>query len=299
MAALRPRIEQLVKELFDAIVEAGEVDVITALAYPLPLTVIAELLGAPAEDHPDLQRWSRALARGFDPDPLLLPRERDERTQAAREFVSYFRDLIAKRRARPAGDLISALAAVEERGDVLTEDEMLATCVTLLVAGHETSVNLVANGILALIRNPGQYALLLDDPRLAAPAVEEMLRYDSPVHMTTRLAHKETRIAGHTFRPGDGVVLLFGSANRDPAAFPDPDRFDITRYAGSAPVKRHLSFSLGIHYCLGAPLARLEMEIVLQELIRRRLTMTMTTENLPYRRNLVLRGIDTFPVRFA
>lgn len=299
VGGLRPRIEQLVKELFDAIVEAGEVDVITALAYPLPLTIIGELLGAPAEDHPDLQLWSRALARGFDPDPLLLPEERQARTQAAREFVSYFRDLIAKRRAQPADDLVSALAAVEEQGDVLTEDEMLATCVTLLVAGHETSVNLVGNGILALIRHPDQYAMLRANPELAASAVEEMLRYDSPVHMTTRMAHEKAEIAGHTFQPGDGVVLLFGSANRDPAAFPDPDRFDITRYSGSTPVKRHLTFSLGIHYCLGAPLARLEMEIVLHELIRRGLTMTMTTEELPYRRNLVLRGIDTFPARFG
>ncbi|WP_131770254.1 cytochrome P450, partial [Candidatus Protofrankia californiensis] len=192
VANLRPRVEQLVKELFDAIIEAREVDVITALAYPLPLTIIAELLGAPAEDHPDLQRWSRALARGFDPDPLLSPEERDARAQAAREFVAYFRDLIAQRRAQPADDLISELASVEEQGDVLTEDEMLATCVTLLVAGHETSVNLVANGILALIRHPDQYALLRANPELAAPAVEEMLRYDSPVHMTTRLAHKQT-----------------------------------------------------------------------------------------------------------
>jgi uncharacterized protein (TIGR00369 family) len=298
IANLRPRIEQLVKELFDAIVEAREVDVITALAYPLPLTIIAELLGAPAEDHGHLQRWSRALARGFDPDPLLLPEEREARSQAAREFQSYFHDLIVRRRADPQDDLISGLALVEEQGDVLTVDEMLATCVTLLVAGHETSVNLVGNGILSLIRNPDQYALLRANPELAGPAVEEMLRYDSPVHMTTRLAHDETELAGRTFKPGEGVVLLFGSANRDPEAFPDPERFDITRYAGSAPVNRHLTFSLGIHYCLGAPLARLEMEIVLEELIRRGLTMTMTTDELPYRRNLVLRGIDTFPVRF-
>ncbi|AEH08431.1 MULTISPECIES: cytochrome P450 [Protofrankia] len=298
VADLRPRIERLVTDLFDAIIEAREVDVITALAYPLPLTIIAELLGAPAEDHPNLQRWSGALARGFDPDPLLLPEERDARSQAAREFVAYFRALITRRRAEPADDLISGLAAVEEQGDILTENEMLATCVTLLVAGHETSVNLVANGILALIRNPDQYALLRSAPELAAPAVEEMLRYDSPVHMTTRLAHQRAQLAGHTFGAGDGVVLLFGSANRDPAAFPDPERFDITRYAGQTPAKRHLTFSLGIHYCLGAPLARLEMEIVLRELIRRGITMTPLADDLAYRRNLVLRGIASFPARF-
>jgi cytochrome P450 len=304
VAALRPRIERLVRELFDAIVEAGETgdageaDVITALAYPLPLTVIAELIGAPAADHPDLQRWSRALARGFDPDPLLTPEEREGRSQAAREFVAYFRELVAWRRAEPADDLISELAAVEERGDVLTEDEILATCVTLLVAGHETSVNLVANGLLALIRHPDQYALLRSAPELVAPAVEEMLRYDSPVHLTTRLAHRRTELAGRTFEAGDGVVLLFGSANRDPAAFPDPERFDITRYAGQPPARRHLTFSLGIHYCLGAPLARLEMELVLRELLRRGLTMTLLTDRLAYRRNLVLRGLASLPVRF-
>ena len=297
ISTLRPRIEALVTELFDKIVDAGEVDVITALAYPLPLTIIAELLGAPAEHHPELQRWSRALARGFDPDPLLYPEEREARTQAAREFQAYFRDLIRQRRQDPKDDLISGLAMVEEQGDMLTEDEMLATCVTLLVAGHETSVNLVGNGILALIRNPEQYELLRSRPELAGPAVEEMLRYDSPVHMTTRMAHKKLEIAGETFDEGDGVVLLFGCANRDPEAFPEPEKFDITRYAGPAPVNRHLTFSLGIHYCLGAPLARLEMEIVLRKLVRRGLKMTITG-NVPYRRNLVLRGIDRFPVRF-
>ncbi|MBL7493604.1 cytochrome P450 [Frankia sp. AgB1.9] len=301
VTALRPRIERLVRELFDAIVkgdDAGEADVITALAYPLPLTVIAELIGAPAADHPDLQRWSRALARGFDPDPLLTPEEREGRSQAAREFVAYFRGLIAWRRAEPADDLISELAAVEERGDVLTEDEVLATCVTLLVAGHETSVNLVANGLLALIRHPDQYALLRSSPELVAPAVEEMLRYDSPVHLTTRLAHRRTELAGRTFEAGDGVVLLFGSANRDPAAFAEPERFDLTRYASQPPARRHLTFSLGIHYCLGAPLARLEMELVLRELLRRGLTMTLLTDRLDYRRNLVLRGLASLPVRF-
>jgi uncharacterized protein (TIGR00369 family) len=297
ISALRPRIEALVKELFDAMPVDGEADLITGLAYPLPLTIIAELLGAPAADHPDLQRWSRALARGFDPDPLLLPEEREARTRAAREFVAYFRDLIRQRRDAPKDDLISGLAAVEEQGDVLTEDEMLATCVTLLVAGHETSVNLVANGILALIRNPDQYALLRAQPELAGPAVEEMLRYDSPVQLTTRLALTPTTLAGREFAAGEGVVLLFGSANRDPAAFDDPERFDITRYAGSAAVSRHLTFSLGIHYCLGAPLARLEMQVVLEEMVRRGLTLVPATEELPYRRNLVLRGIDRFPVR--
>ncbi|MFD2420278.1 cytochrome P450 [Amycolatopsis pigmentata] len=298
VADLRPRVERLVAELFDKMVAAGEFDLVPMLAYPLPLTIIAELLGAPAEDHPDLQRWSHALARGFDPDPLLSPDERDARTQAAREFVAYFRELIGRRRVSPRADLISELARVEEQGDVLTEDEMLATCVTLLVAGHETSVNLVSNGILALMRNPGQYALLRERPELAAPAVEEMLRYDSPVHMTTRLALAATEVAGHQFDAGDGVVLLFGSANRDPEAFPDPDRFDITRYATDASVNRHLTFSLGIHYCLGAPLARLEMETALRELVRRGIEMAETDE-LVYRPNLVLRGIKTFPARFT
>ena len=225
--------------------------------------------------------------------------EREARTRAAREFVGYFRELIARRRAHPATDLISELAVVEERGDLLTEEEVLATCVTLLVAGHETSVNLVANGILALIRNPDQYALLRRSPALAGPAVEEMLRYDSPVHLTTRVARERTRVAGHTFEAGDGVALLFGSANRDPAAFPEAERFDITRYAGQAPARRHLTFSLGIHYCLGAPLARLEMQAVLGELVRRGITMTTREDALAYRPNLVLRGLASFPVHFG
>jgi cytochrome P450 len=294
--ALTPRIDQIVADLLDDTVGAGEIDAVAELAYPLPLMVIAELLGIPAADHPLVRRTAPALARGFDPDVLLSPAERAARTAAARELLGYFAELIAHRRAHPADDLVSALGAIQVRGDALTATEMLATCVTLLVAGHETSVNLVGNGLLALQRHPDQFALLQDRPELAGVAVDEMLRYDSPVHLTTRMARGELRLAGRTFADGEGIVVLVGSANRDPAAFPRPDHFDLTRYSRAEPARRHLTFGLGLHYCLGAPLARLEMRLLLAGLARR--VRRLVPGAAPsYKPNIVLRGLERFPLR--
>jgi hypothetical protein len=182
VAGLRPRIEQLVGELVDGALAAGEFDLIQRIAYPLPLTIVCELVGVPAKDHATVQRWSQWLARGFDPEVLLPPEAADQRSAAARDFMAYFRELIDERKRNPADDLLSALATVEDNGDTLTETELLATCVTTLVAGHETTVNLVANGILALVRNPDQFELLKEQPELIESAVEEMLRYDPLGH---------------------------------------------------------------------------------------------------------------------
>ncbi|MEU5695111.1 cytochrome P450 [Actinosynnema sp. NPDC020468] len=300
VAELRPRIEALVTELVDRALAAGEFDLVELIAYPLPLTIVCELIGVPAADHKAVQTWSQDLARGFDPDVLMTPETHEARSTAAREFMRYFRALIDARRAEPRDDLLSALAAVEDRGDVLTETELLTTCVTTLVAGHETTVNLVANGLLALMRNADQWELLRAHPEYVPSAVNELLRFDPPVQMTTRSAKKPMTVAGHDFAEGDGVVVLVNSGNRDPEVFPDPDRLDVTRYHDRRdPAARHLAFSLGIHYCLGAPLALLEMEVLLAELVRRVTVMEPLTDEPQYKANLIVRGLSALPVRFA
>ena len=299
VAGLRPRIRELAGRLVNGALEAGEFDLIETIAYPLPLTVVCELVGVPAEAHRSVREWASALARGFDPDLLLSERERVDRAGAAVQFQAYFRALIDERRARPADDLLSALAAVEDRGDVLTEGELLATCVTLIVAGHETSVNLAGNGLLALMRDPGQLQLLRRRRDLVAPAVAELLRYDSPVTLTTRAATRPLTVAGREFAPGEGVIPLIASANRDERAFSEPGRLDVTRYHDrQAQPSRNLSFSLGIHYCLGAPLASLEMQVLIHEVLDRVRVLEPLGDSPRYKPNIVLRGIAELPTRF-
>ncbi len=301
---LRPRIEALVEELLDNALGAGEFDLIQTLAYPLPLTVVCEILGVPAADHAQVQVWSQAIARAFDPDVLMTPESLAHRNGTIPEFLAYFRELVDRARRGSGGDdLISLLAAVEDEGDRLTAEELLGTCVTLLVAGHETTVNLVGNGMLALIRHPEQFELLRGRPELLGAAVDELLRYDSPIHMNTRAAKREMTVAGRVFAPGEGIVALIACANRDPAAYADPERFDLTRFDrtrpdAAKPFSRHLSFSLGHHYCLGAPLALLEMEILLAAVLRRVGGMELLTDTLSYKPNMLIRGLSELPVRF-
>ncbi|KLL10163.1 cytochrome P450 [Protofrankia coriariae] len=298
VAGLRPRIEELVDELIDAALDAGEFDFIETIAYPLPLTMICEILGVPTEDHPLVQKWSQALSRAFDPDLHMTPEALAARNAALPEFAGYFRQLVDERRRHPGDDLISSLAAVEDQGDRLTADELLGTCITLIIAGHETTVNLVGNGALALLRHPDQLELLRQRPELIPRAVDELLRYDSPIHMNTRAAKRELVVGGRTFAPGEGVVALIACANRDPAAYDEPDRLDVTRFHGDQPVSRHLSFSLGHHYCLGAPLALLEMEIFLAAWADRVGTAEILTDRPTYKPNILIRGLADLPVRF-
>lgn len=298
---LRPRVEDLVDELLAG--RSGEVDLIAALAYPLPVILISELLGVPPEDRDRFKGWSDALARGLDPDFLLPPDQLAERDEARAEFAEYFRELVARRRAALRGplpaaqpdapsDLLGALVAVSDGGDALTEEELLATCVLLLVAGHETTVNLIGNGALALLRDPAQLAWFRAHPDAAPDAVEELLRYDPPVQLTLRAALEDTEVAGTAVSQGSLLLLLTGAANRDPSVFAGPDRLDLARYGSDAP--RHLSFGHGIHFCLGAPLARLEGRIALRKLFER--DVALTGEPLHYRENLVLRGLSALPV---
>ncbi|MCU1648763.1 MAG: cytochrome [Nocardia sp.] len=296
ITGLQARAEQLVDELLTRMLAAGEVDLLEALAYPVPLTLICELLGVPVEAHEQVRFMSAGIARGLDPDVLLSPEELAARTAAVHEFTEFFGDLVEQRRRTPRPDLITALVQAEEAGVRLTHTELIGTLLILVVAGHETSVNLIGNGALALIRHPGEFQRLRNDPDLAAPAVDEVLRYDAPVHLTTRTARAEIMVAGRTFAPGDAVIVLLGSANRDPAAFPEPGRFDIRRYRPGRRAERHLSFGLGLHYCLGAPLARLEMREVLHALALRVESLTLLEEP-PYRPNVVVRGMSELLVR--
>ncbi len=274
---------------------SGELELVSQLAYPLPVRIISEMLGVPVEDHARFAGWSARLASSLQP-PLLTadPQTRVAAQEARLEFADYFRELIAARRGRPADDLLSELIRAEDEGERLTEDELIATCVLLLVAGHETTVGLISNAILALLRHPEQFAALRADPDLAAGVVEETLRYDAPVQMTGRVTRGEMQIGDVTAAEGTVLLLLLAATGRDPAAFADPDRFDIRRAAGS-----HLAFAAGPHFCLGAPLARLEATITLQAFAARVAEPELDEARLVYKPNLNLRGPERLVVAFS
>ena len=283
---LRPRIQEIVDSLLDAAAARGEMDVIADLAFPLPVAMICELLGVPPEDVDRFRVWSAMAARSLDPDFVLPPEEIEARGNAFQEFDNYFRDLIAKRRKCLGEDVLSALIVAEDEGQKLTEGELISTSILLLVAGHETTVNLIGNGTLALLRNPGEAQRLRDDPALIRSGVEELLRYDSPVQLTSRIAGEDIELPSLTLEKGKQAILMLGSANRDPEQFPDPDRLDVGRADN-----RHLAFGMGIHFCLGAPLARAEGQIALGELVRRFPEMRMLEDPPEYKPTFTLRGL--------
>jgi cytochrome P450 len=291
---MRGRVQAIVDELIDNVIGRGEIEIIEDLAYPLPVRVICEMLGVPPEDHATFKGWSHDVARGLDPDFVLPPEFLERRQRTFDELRAYFLGLIAKRRDDPRDDLISALIAAEDQGHVLSEAELVSTCGLLLIAGHETTVNLVANGTLALLRHPGELARLRVDPALIRSAVEEVLRYDPPVQMTARIALSDVEVGGTTLRKGQLALLLLAAANRDEEQFPDGERFDIAREDN-----RHLAFGMGIHFCVGAPLARVEGQIALDAVARRLERPELLIETPSYKENLVLRGLSALPVRFT
>jgi cytochrome P450 len=298
IARLEPRIRAITRELLSAAAVAGQLEVVSQLAYPLPVRIISELLGVPVEDHPRFAGWSARLANSLQPGFGVPVEEAQARAEAAdiasEEFAVYFRELIGLRRAQPQPDLLSGMIAAEVQGEKLTEDELIATCVLLLVAGHETTVGLISNAILALLRHPDQLALLQAHPELAAAAVEETLRFDAPVQLTGRVARGGLRVGGVTAREGAVVMLLLAATGRDPDVFAEPDRFDIQRGASN-----HLAFAAGPHFCLGAPLARLEATIALGEVARRVVAPELAADGLSYKPNMNLRGPDRLLVDFA
>lgn len=291
---MRSHIQRIVDALLDAAQSKGAMDVIADLAYPLPVTVICEMLGVPGDDRERFRGWTVDIARSLDAIALPTGPEVIERGRAARHgLADYFTTLIAERRGQPHGDLLSELIAAEEQGDRLTEGELMATILLLFVAGHETTVNLIGNGTLALLRHPDQLGRLREDPSLVTGAVEELLRFDGPVQRTGRIASCAVELGGRTI-PEDAIVLgILGAANRDPAVFPDPDRLDVTRAEN-----RHLAFGWGIHFCLGASLARLEGHIALGTMLQRLPGLALAIATPDWRPAAALRGLAALPVTF-
>jgi pimeloyl-[acyl-carrier protein] synthase len=289
---LRPQIEKVVEDLLDRQADKPSFDLVTAYAYQVPVLVICDLLGVPGEDRGRFGAWSAALARGLDNLSVTDSEFIMHGNAAAAGLTEYFRQLIRMRRRQPRSDLLSGLIAAEEAGDHLSEDELIATCVLLFFAGHETTVNLIGNGMLALLRYPRELKRLRDDLRLIGGAIEELLRYDSPVQRTGRVAAQDLELNGRFYRKGDRVNLLVGAANRDPKQFAEADRLDITR----ANASQHLSFAAGIHYCVGAPLARLEAQIAIAALLRRAPELRLLDHKLNWRPTFVLRGLQSLEV---
>jgi pimeloyl-[acyl-carrier protein] synthase len=292
--ALRQHIEGIVANLLAKQEGQATFDLISALAYQLPVLVICELLGVPEKDRQRFGAWSAALGQGFDNmgmgDPELVRRG----NEAAEGLTEYFRELIKTRRGAAVEDILSGLMAAEEQGDRLSEDELLTMCVLIFFAGHETTVNLIGNGALALLRNPSELQRVRNNPALLPNAVEELLRYDSPVQRSGRTVLEDVKVNGHQLFAGQRVTVMIGAANRDPAQFVDPDRLDVTRNNAAS----HQSFASGIHYCVGAPLARLEAQLALGALFRFAPGLQLAGEPV-WRSTFVLHGLTSLPVAIS
>ena len=286
---LRPRIQELADDLVDRVVERGHMELVDDFAFPLPITVIAELLGIPAEDQGRFRVWSNTFVL-----PPMTPELQEQAARHMQEFVEYLDALFARRRAEPTEDLVSALVRAENEGDHLSENELYSMVVLLIVAGHETTVSLIANAVLALLSNPDQLVELRADPSLLPSAVEELLRYDSPVERgITRWAAADVELGRRLISRGDFVIPVLGSANRDGERFPEADELHLARADG-----RHVGFGRGPHFCLGAPLARLETEIALETLWRRlpNLRLAIAEEDLYWRPIPIFRSLASLPV---
>lgn len=291
--ALRPRARQIVDEHLDRAAARDSMDVVADLAFPLPVQVISDMLGMPEGDRDLLRDWSRRLAGTLD--PVLPPEEIRAALEASVRMGEYMREVIAEKRRRPDDGLLSAFVHAEDDGDVLSEEEVLDNVILLYIAGHETTVNLIGNGVLALLEHPDQLEALRRDPSLAANAVEECLRWDSPVQLTRRVTLAELEVDGRRIEPGSVVLPGLGSANRDPAFWGETaGDFDVAR----EDARRHLSFGGGVHHCLGAALARLEARVAIGSLVERFPGLALAGEPVRDRR-VVLRGLESLPVDLA
>jgi cytochrome P450 len=288
---MHDRVVSIVDDLLDARRDQGQIDVVDDFAYPLPVTIICELLGVPREDEGKFHVWADTLAHNLDPDPGQETSQ--GAMQAAQQLFAYMEGLIVQRRARPRDDLLSALAVGDDPNGRMDDANLVTTMVLLLIAGHETTVNLITNGALTLLRYPDELARLRDDPDRAPFVVEELLRYEPPVQFANRYALADIAMAGETIPRGAGIRLMYAAGNRDPARFRDPNRFDPDR-----PDLEHFGFGGGIHFCVGAPLARIEGRVALTALARRLVNPRLLEDPPPYRPNAVLRGPRHLPVAF-
>ena len=289
LEAMRPRIERLVAEMLDRLEDRDECDLIAEFAYPMPAIVIAQLLGASEDECDRYSEWSHALVSFIGtgtPDA-----ERARRADAAlTAFREHLTGLVAEVRAHPRDDLLSHLAG-EHEGFLLTDEELITTCVTILLAGHETTANVIGNGLLTLLQNPDQLQLLRSHPEEMAAAVEELLRFEGPVQRLRRVARSDTVLGGMAISEGDLVMAFVGAANRDPAVLPDPESFDVRRKAS------HLTFGHGVHFCVGAGLSRIEAPIALNEILGRWPDLSLASEEIHWRPNITFRGLERLPLR--
>ena len=293
VAGLRPRIEEIARELLAEVDGESEFELMAGLAVPLPVIVIAELLGVPSEDRELFRQWSNAVAAATN---VVTSEEiADQAREATRALVDYLGRVVEQRRGEPRDDLLSALVEAEEEGQRLSHEEVLAFAILLLVAGNETTTNLIGNGTLALVADAEQQQAMRAGGEALSGGIEEMLRFDSPVQTLVRFARRDAEIAGRTIAAGNTVMLMIGAANRDPEAFADPDRFDVGRPDAS----RHLSFGMGIHYCLGSPLARLEAEVAFTALLDCFDSMELVAERSERGGTFLLRGLDRLTIRPA
>lgn len=290
---LQPRIRQVTNDLLDRAGDAQQLDAIRDFAARLPVIIIADLLGMPLDNREQLHRWSKAILAGMnlrhsDEAPRLLA----EGTTAVLEFSAHLRKLFDEKRNHPDEHLMSRLIEVADAdGDKLSDRELVATCILLFFAGHETTVNLIGNGLLALLQNPDQLQLLREQPELIHSAVEEMARYDASGHMTFRFATEDVELRGKRIARGDPIAVIIGAANRDPNVFPDPDKFDITRQDNP-----HIAFGSGRHFCLGAALGRMETKIAITTLLERMPEIRLLTDKLEWNPSIGLRGLKSLPV---
>jgi cytochrome P450 len=287
---LRPRVQEIADDLLDPVVPEGAMDLVSAFAFPLPITVIAELLGVPPADRDRFRVWSDAMVR-----PALAAAELERFGALMTDFVAYLRALFEERRREPGEDLVSALVAVQDGGDTLSEEELSSMVALLIVAGHETTVSLIGNAVLALLTHPERRAAIERDPSLLPRAVEELIRYDGPVERAlNRWAAVDVELRGQTIRRGESVIVILGAADRDPERFEEADTLDLA----SQREARHLGFGRGSHFCLGAPLARLEAEIALGTLLRRLpgLRLAVSQDDLRWRPAPLFRSLIALPV---
>jgi cytochrome P450 len=289
VASLRARVANIAESLIDAAQKRGEMELIRDFAYPLPAAVICEMLGLPVEDQDQLKVWADDMAAFMG---AVAGKKRVVVSHA--ELIGYLRKRFVQRRADPRDDLLSALVAAEEDGASLSAEELAANVVLLFMAGHHTTMNLIGNGLLALLRHPDQMARVRGDPLLWGPAVEELLRYDCPVQFMTRVASERIELGGKTIEPGQLVHLVIGAANRDPAQFSDPDTLKLDRTEN-----RHLSFGYGAHFCVGAALARLEAPIAFTALFKRLPDLHVAANELEWHENPTLRGLKSLPIAFT
>ncbi|MBD2775822.1 cytochrome P450 [Iningainema tapete] len=290
---IRPAIFQIADNLLDQVQNRGELDLVEDFAFPLPTKVVAIMLGANPDDLPLFREWALAMQQASASRLKPPPEVYERANQAAQSFIDYFTPLITERRAHPREDLISALVKAADEADKLTDFEIVATCTHLLTAGHETTINLIAKGTLALLQNPKVLNLLRSHPELIPPAVEELIRYDTPIQMVTRWAYEDVEVGNKLIKRGDSIGLMLGSANRDPARFKNPEVLDIQREEN-----KHSGFGGGIHFCLGAGLARAEGQIALNVLLNRLPEMRLLDEKIDWANNIVFHGPNHLHVAF-